>query len=636
MRSGSGSAQSLSVTTPTGQRGRTGALVVGALGIVYGDIGTSPLYAIRQCFNPQYGLMPTPANVLGVLSLVFWSLIVVISIKYLGFVMRADNRGEGGILALMALVPPARGRERRWLLMTLGVFGAALLYGDGMITPAISVLSAVEGLTVRTPALAPLVVPIAIGILVALFLAQRLGTARVGSVFGPITILWFTVIAMLGFRAIIRAPGVLQAVNPIAAWSFLAGNAFTGFVALGAVFLVVTGGEALYADMGHFGRRPIRLAWFTIVLPSLLLNYFGQGALMLSSPASAAHPFYSLVPSWALYPTIALATLATIIASQAVISGAFSLTRQAIQLGFSPRMTISYTSPEEVGQIYVPFVNWVLMAATIGLVLGFGSSSRLAAAYGVAVTTTMIITTGLAFVVSRTVWRWHLAASLVVTVLFLAVDLAFFSANLLKVGNGGWFPLLVGAGVFTLMSTWHRGRLLLMARREQNATPIDAFIETLARSQPMRVPGTAVFMTNHPHGVPAMLLHNLKHNKVLHEQVLILTIDARAVPRVDKEQRLELDLLDFGLVRITAHYGFMETPNVIEILRLAAAAGVAVNFEDTTYFLGRDTPVASGGEGLARWRAQLFGLMSRNASRATDFFRIPSDRAFEIGGHIKV
>ncbi len=610
--------------------------MVGALGIVYGDIGTSPLYAIRQCFEPSHGLEATPANVLGILSLVFWALILVISIKYVLFVMRADNRGEGGILALMALVRPVRHPERRWTLMALGIFGAALLYGDGMITPAISVLSAVEGLAVRTPAFAPAIVPLASAILVGLFLVQRFGTARVGAIFGPVTIVWFLTIAEIGLRSIVDHPRVLTAINPLHAVRFFAANRFNAFLALGSVFLVATGGEALYADMGHFGKRPIRLAWFTVVLPALLVNYFGQGALILGTPSAALHPFYSLVPAWALYPTVVLATLATIIASQAVISGAFSLTRQAIQLGYSPRLTIEYTSPEEAGQIYVPLVNWGLMVATIGLVVSFGSSSRLAAAYGVAVTTTMVITTVLAFVVAREIWRWRLSRALVVTGAFLAVDVAFFSANLLKVFSGGWFPLVVAGGVYTLMSTWHRGRRLLMERRERTAMSIADFIRELNARPPLRVPGTAVFMTNHPHGVPAMLLHNLAHNKVLHDQVIILTVDARDIPRVDKADRVDIETLEHGIVRITAHYGFMQTPNVLEILGLAVMKGIPVDFEDTTYFLGRETPVASGRGGLPRWRARLFAIMSKNATRATDFFRVPSERAFEIGGHIQV
>lgn len=615
---------------------QTAGLVVAAMGIVYGDIGTSPLYAIRECFSPGHGLDATPANVLGVLSLVFWSLIVVISIKYLSFVMRADNRGEGGILALMALLLPSKRHGQRRTLVVLGVFGAALLYGDGMITPAISVLSAVEGLAVRTPAFSPLVTPIVIAVLVALFMCQRFGTSRVGAVFGPVTIAWFAVIAALGLRAIVANPQVVVAVSPIHALSFFRRNGLAGFVALGSVFLVVTGGEALYADMGHFGKRPIRLAWFAFVLPALLLSYFGQGAEILSNPQAAAHPFYSLVPETMLYPMVVLATVATIIASQAVISGAFSLTRQAIQLGFSPRMKIEYTSADEGGQVYVAAVNWVLMVSTIALVLGFGSSDRLAAAYGVAVTTTMVITTILAFSVTRTLWHWSALASFATAGVFLSVDLAFFSANLLKIWSGGWFPLLVGIVVYLLMSTWHRGRQLLIERRDRAATPLEDFLATIAGSRPLRVAGTAVFLTNHPAGVPSMLLHNLRHNKVLHEQIILLTVETRDVPRVDGIDRIDVDPLGQGLLRVRAYYGFMQTPNVVDILHLLVARGVAINLEDTTYFLGREMPIAAGHHDLPLWRARLFVFMSRNAARATDYFRVPTDRVFEIGGQIRV
>jgi len=607
-----------------------------ALGVVYGDIGTSPLYALRECFFGDHAIAPSPANILGVLSLIFWSLVVVISVKYLVFVMRADNRGEGGILALMALVRPEHGTPagRRWLLVALGLFGAALLYGDGMITPAISVLSAVEGLEVTTAVFRPFVIPVTIGILVALFLVQKRGTAKVGAVFGPIMMLWFITIGALGIREIARRPHVMTAIDPLHALHFFVRNGGDGFLVLGAVFLVVTGGEALYADMGHFGRAPIRLAWFTVVLPALLLNYFGQGALLIGDPQAAHQPFFRLVPAGALYPMIALATVATVIASQAIISGAFSLTRQAVQLGYLPRVQIEFTSPSEMGQIYVPQANWALMLATIGLVLGFRSSTNLAAAYGIAVTTTMVITTILLAVVAHELWGWRLSATAALTVGFITVDLSFFGANLLKIVHGGWFPLVVAAGLYVVMSTWKRGRQLLSKRQRDLNMPFDRFAEDVRRNPPVRVPGTAVFMTGSPDGVPMALLHNLRHNRVLHEQVLLLTVLTEDIPRVSGAERVTVQPLDLGFSRITAHYGFMQDPSALEVLHRAKAAGLDVDLAGVTFFLGRETLLPSSKPAMAAWRYRLFVFMSRNARHATNYFRIPPGQVVELGMQI--
>jgi len=534
-----------------------------ALGIVYGDIGTSPLYAVRESFLPSHGLAVTPANVLGVLSLIFWSLIVVISIKYLVFVLRADNRGEGGILALAALCTPMGIRQRggRRGLIMLGLFGTALLYGDGAITPAISVLSAVEGLEVATPFFEPYIIPITIVILVLLFAAQRQGTARVGRVFGPVTLLWFATLAVLGIRQILQEPGVLAAASPVHGFSFFVENGWRGFVVLGSVFLVVTGGEALYADMGHFGRRPIRVAWFVVVLPALLLNYFGQGALLIHSPTAAENPFYRMAPSWALYPVVGIATAATVIASQALISGAFSLTMQAVQLGYLPRVAIDHTSAREFGQIYIPGVNWALMVACIGLVLGFRSSSNLAAAYGVAVTTTMVITAVLLFVVARERWRWSLPLAALMAGFFLAIDVAFWAANLIKIPHGGWFPLVVGAVIFGLMTTWQRGRGILTDRIGAGLLPAELFLRDIEAKAPPRVPGTAVFMYSNPAATPPAL-HNLKHNKVLHERVVFLAVETGEAPHVEAENRARIEDLGVGFYRVRLSYGFMDEPNV--------------------------------------------------------------------------
>ena len=614
------------------------ALALGALGVVYGDIGTSPIYAIRESLHGSYGISATPANVLGILSLIFWSLIIVISIKYLAFVMRADNRGEGGMIALTALVAPPREARpgRRWGLVLTGLFGASLLYGDSMITPAISVLSAVEGLEVATPLFEPYVIPITIVILVALFAFQSRGTAGIGKVFGPITFLWFSTLGVLGAAEIIRHPGVLAAINPLYGYEFFARNEWRGFLVLGSVFLVVTGGEALYADMGHFGKRPIRFTWFTIVLPALLLNYFGQGALIINNPEAVEHPFFLLAPSWALYPLVALSTAATVIASQAVISGAFSLTRQAVQLGYLPRLQIEHTSTREIGQIYIPAINWALMIACIGLVLGFRSSSSLAAAYGVAVTTDMVFTTILFAVVASSRWKWSRWKVGLLAAGFLAVDLSFWGANIVKIPRGGWFPLVIAAVVFTLFTTWKAGRDILGKRLREQSLPLDLFLPDMERNPPARVPGTAVFMASNSDGVPPAMLHNLKHNKVLHEQVVFLRVATEEIPVVARGDRVSVKPLGNGFFRVVARYGFTEDPNVPEVLEMAREHGLEMRPAQTSYFLGRETLIATRKRGMALWREKLFALMSRNARSATAFFRIPPNRVVELGAQIEL
>jgi KUP system potassium uptake protein len=608
-------------------------LAVGALGVVYGDIGTSPLYALRECFFGSHSVAPTPLNVLGVMSLIFWSLIIVISIKYLVFVMRADNRGEGGILALMSLIR-TRGTSR-WVLIALGLFGAALLYGDGMITPAISVLSAVEGLEVATSFFRPYVQAITLAILVGLFLLQRRGTGKIGALFGPVMMLWFVTLGALGIPWILREPRVLAAINPVHAIRLFLHDGLRGFLVLGAVFLVATGGEALYADMGHFGRRPIRLAWFALALPALLLNYFGQSALILANPKGLAHPFYNLAPGWALYPLVVLSTVATVIASQAVISGAFSLTLQAVQLGYYPRVEIIHTSEEEAGQIYIPNINWALMAATLGLVVGFHSSSRLAAAYGMAVTTTMVITTLLAYVVAREKWGWSgLRAGLVMSS-FLVLDLAFFGANLVKIPHGGWFPLLVAGLVYLLMNTWKQGRQLVGERSQEDALPLADLIRSLEPGQPLRVPGTAIFLTTNPGSTPTALLHNLKHNHVLHEQVILMQVETEEVPALSEDDRVEVEPLEKGFYRLTARYGFMQEPRAQDVLDCARRDGLNLDMKETTFFVGRTTLLPCGSKGMALWRKRLFIRMGRNAQRFTDFFQIPVSRVVEMGMQVE-
>jgi KUP system potassium uptake protein len=609
-----------------------------ALGVVYGDIGTSPLYALRECFHGPHAVVPTHENVLGVLSLIFWSLIIVISIKYLVFVLSADNHGEGGILSLTALATPIKpsGRNERWFLILIGIFGAALLYGDGIITPAISVLGAVEGLRVATPVLERYVVPVTIVILIGLFLFQKRGTTEVGKVFGPVTLIWFIAIALLGANQIVRYPAVLAAVNPIHGAIFFLHNGWHGYLVLGSVFLVVTGGEALYADMGHFGTRPIRLDWFVIVLPALCLNYFGQGALLLENPMAAENPFYRLAPEWALYPMIALATAAAVIASQAVISGAYSLTMQAVQLGFSPRLKIDHTSSIEYGQIYIPAVNWALMIGCIAIVIGFRTSSNLAAAYGVAVTSTMVITTILLYVVARQLWGWSRLVAGSLAAFFLVIDLAFFGANIIKVAQGGWFPLLLAAIVFTVMTTWRKGRRLLTQQIQTQAQPLDEFLQELAQHPPMRVSGTAIFMNGNASRTPTALIHNLEHNKVLHERVLFLTVKTRLVPYVNPAERVEVQPIGNGFYRLKVFYGFMEDPHVPKVLENLDTFGAALDPQETTYFLGRETIIAGERPGMQRWRERIFARISKNANSATAYFCLPPDRVVELGSQIEI
>ena len=613
---------------PAGRRLATLSLT--ALGVVYGDIGTSPLYAFREAFNPEYGLRPTPDAVYGVLSLIVWSLVLVVSVKYIALVMRADNRGEGGILALLALLP----RDRLALVM-LALFGASLLYGDGMITPAISVLGAVEGLEIVTPALAHWVVPLSVVILLALFLVQKRGTAGVGVIFGPIMLVWFVTIAVLGGAEIAHNPAVLLALNPWHAARFMATAGTPAFLVLGAVVLAVTGAEALYADMGHFGRRPIRLVWFAVVLPALLLNYFGQGALVLRMPEAVQNPFYLLAPRVMLYPLLAIATFAAIVASQALISGAFSLAQQSIQLGYSPRLTIIHTSRSEFGQIYVPEVNAGLMVGCLLLVVGFRSSSALGAAYGIAVTGTMAITSVLFYVVARTRWNWSTQRAGGLAGIFLVIELAFFAANVPKVARGGWVPLVIALGVFLIMTTWRRGTRLLTRVLTGRSMPLPRFFAALDAQPPARVSGTAVFLTAHTGGTPEVLVHHLRHNKTLHEHVIFLSVVAEDVPEVPETERLRVERLPLGFHRVAARYGFMETPDVAAVVARCCRETLSTSETDVTYYLGRPTLIATDRTPMMRWRKHLFAFLARNARPATQFFGIPADRVVELGMRIE-
>ncbi|XXS00291.1 potassium transporter Kup [Sorangium sp. So ce426] len=628
-------------SSPMAERAHLGSskkmwpLMLAALGVVYGDIGTSPLYAMKECFSPSspHHVAPTPANVLGVLSLMFWSLMMVVTVKYVTFITRADNEGAGGILALLALVPSGdRKGEGRGLLVLLVLFGAALLYGDGVITPAISVLSAVEGLEVAIPRLDPAVVPIiTCGVLLAVFLVQKRGTAGVGSIFGPVTLVWFVTLVLLGAKELMRSPGVLRAVSPTYAVSFFAENQLHGFLILGAVVLCITGGEALYADMGHFGRVPIKYTWYTIVWPGLLINYFGQGAKLLADPTAAANPFYALVPSWALYPTVAIATAATVVASQALISGAFSLTQQAVQLGYFPRVTVVHTSKDEAGQIYIPEVNSGLLISCIVLVLTFKNSSALAAAYGIAVTGTMGITTVVYYVVTRETWGWPVWKSLPLAGLFLVIDLAFFAANSAKFFHGGWVPIVMGAAIFTVMTTWKTGRKHLAEAIKSAILPLDMFLEDVKRVKPHRVRGTAVFMASSPEGTPPILLHHVKHNQVLHEQVVLLSIQVTNVPEVPAERRTTVIPRGEGIYQVTACYGFMQTPNAPSVLEGCKRHGLDIDLGRTSYYLGRETLLTTGRSKMSRWRKGLFAFISRNARPATAYFGLPPNRVVELG-----
>jgi KUP system potassium uptake protein len=620
-------------------RQATAGLALLALGVVYGDIGTSPLYAAKETFSPAHGIPLTVENVLGGVSAIFWALMIVVSLKYVTLILRANNRGEGGIMALLALASSGvggRARLRRWLL-AIGVFGASLFYGDAVLTPAISVLSAVEGLEVGTSAFKPYVVPIAAGVLVALFAIQRHGTGVVGLLFGPVCLLWFMALGAAGLWNIGKAPGVLAALDPSHALRFATSHGYASFVVLGSVLLAITGAEALYADMGHFGKRAIRIAWFGVAAPALVLNYFGQGALLMARPEAIENPFYLAFPDWALYPMVALATAATVIASQATISGAYSMTQQAIQLGYLPRMSIHHTSARTRGQIYIPAVNWMLLCAVLAAIVGFGSSSRLASAYGVAVMGTMVATTILTFFVVRYRWGYPLLACALPTVFFLVIDLTFFSAALHKLLDGGWFPLALGAAVFALMMTWYGGRERLLAQIRGSSVPIAGFLESLASSPPQRVPGTAIFLTSTPDATPHALLHSLKHYKALHERNVFLTVEYEDVPAVDPERRVTCELFGNDAWRVLARFGFMERPDIVAALELCAPRGLQLEPMEASYFLSRETIVSMPHAGRLRtWRHRVFSAMARNAASAPDFFNIPANRVVELGTRIEI
>lgn len=628
-----------STDAATDKQPRLAAVAIAAMGVVYGDIGTSPLYAMKEAFNGPHGVAVSQTNILGILSLIFWALTIAVTFKYIVFITRADNRGEGGIMALTALVQRTAGLGPRllWLLTGLGMFGAALFYGDAVITPAMSVLSAVEGLEVATPVFKPYVVPITLLILIGVFLVQPRGTASIGALFGPVMLFWFGVLGVLGVFGILKHPGVITAINPAYALHFFIENRGHGFLALGAVVLVITGGEALYADMGHFGRRPIQWAWLGYVFPCLYLNYLGQGALLLDDPSAIKNPFFMLAPDALLYPLVALATAATIIASQAVISGAFSLTSQAIQLGYCPRIQIKFTSEREKGQIYVPNINWLLLLAVVALVIGFRSSSNLAAAYGIAVTMTMMLTTVLAFVVVRALWNWNWLQAGLFLALFLCVDLAFLTSNLVKVADGGWVPLALGVGVYLLFSTWQRGRTLLYQKLQQDAIPLASFLESLSYGGPHRVPGTGVFLTPQPDSVPRAMLHNLLHNKVLHERVILLNVKFHDIPHVPVTEQIAVGELSQGFYRVTLHYGFKDAPDIPAALDKLGAHGMApVEMMETSFFIGRETIVPNTVTAMPLWRKILFMWMFRNADSATAFFHIPTNRVVELGTQIEL
>ena len=612
-------------------------LTLAALGVVYGDIGTSPLYALKEVFAE--GRVPlNPDNVLGILSLVFWTLTVVVSLKYVTLILRADNHGEGGLIAMLALASQAV-KDRpalRSRLLLVGIFGTAIFFGDGVITPAVSVLSAVEGLEVAAPGLHAFIVPVSLVVLTALFAAQRFGTAVVGRFFGPVMLLWFSVLAVMGAVHIVAHPQVLAALSPHHALAFLIGQPATAFLALGAVVLCVTGAEALYADLGHFGKRPIRLAWFYAVMPALVINYFGQGALLLAQPEAVRNPFYEMAPGWALYPLIVLATLAAVIASQALITAAFSVTKQVIQLGYLPRLRIAHTSIREAGQIYVPFVNWGLYACIVVAVVLFRSSGALASAYGIAVTIDMTITTVMTFFVIRWGWRLPLSLCLAATGFFFVVDLVFFAANAVKVLEGGWFPLLIGAAMFTLMTTWQRGRMLLAERLRSDAIDLPAFLEAIFVSPPVRVPGTAVFLNAERGSTPFALLHNLKHNKVLHEQNLFVTVLHHEVPWIGFDRRVEVEPLGHACWQVTLHFGFKNDPDVPEALKLLGGRGIELSDMETSYFLSRDSVIPTFAQGMALWREKLFASMHRNAAAAADFLYLPANRIVELGSKVEI
>ena len=612
--------------------------MVGAIGVVYGDIGTSPLYMLKTAFSGEHALALTTGNVFGVLSVVFWALVIVVTLKYITLILRADNNGEGGILALTALVSRglAKQERRRWWLVGFGIFGAAMFYGDGMITPAISVLSAVEGIEILAPGMHQFVVPITLCIIVVLFMIQRRGTASVGAFFGPVMCIYFVVIALLGGWQIVQRPDILAAINPVHAVQFFANAPVAAFLSLGAVVLAVTGTEALYADMGHFGRSPIRRAWLAFVMPALVINYFGQGALLLAEPSSVKNPFYLLAPEWALIPLVILATCATVIASQAVISGAFSLTRAAIQMGYCPRLQILHTSEKQIGQIYVPFINWTLFIAVILLVVSFRKSENLAAAYGIAVTLAMLIDSILIYAVMRRLWKWPAWIAVAIAAPLTLIDLAFLASNSLKIPDGGWFPLVIGGVVFMLLTTWKRGRAVLMDRLSQDALPLDLFIQSIEVAPPIRVDGTAIFMTSTPDRVPHALLHNLKHNKVLHQRVVFLTVMMRDTPYVPESERIEVRTLGCDFYQFMAWYGFKEDPDVPALLEESGRRGFAFEMMETSFFVSRETLIPTGAPGMAIWRERIFASMSKNAVKASEFFQIPTNRVVELGTQIEL
>ncbi len=615
-----------------------GVLSLAALGVVYGDIGTSPLYVMKTVFDPAHGLAITHSNIIGVISLIFWAIMSVVTVKYVTLILRADNHGEGGIMALLSLASSSivNRPQLRNILFMIGAFGAALFYGDGVITPAISVLSAVEGLEVATPLLQPYVLPITLIVLISLFLIQQRGTGGIGAMFGPITLIWFITLGFLGLLNIAVAPEILQAFNPLFAVSFCLDNGLLAFIAFGAVVLAVTGGEALYADMGHFGIKPIRLAWYGCVLPALILNYLGQGALLLADSSAISNPFFLLFPSWALYPAVALATVATVIASQAVISGVFSVTRQAIQLGFLPRMQIRHTSDQKIGQIYIPFVNWILLAAVIMAVVGFGSSSNLASAYGVAVTATMVIETILTFFVLRFAWKYPLIVGMLATGFFLVIDTTFFAATILKIFQGGWFPLVIGAIIFFIMITWQRGRQILLEHLRSDDIPLEPFLESLLAHPPVRVAGTSVFLTSNLNGVPHALLHNLAHNQVLHECVVILTVNYLEIPRIPDEERIAIKPLIGNCYQMTVRYGFKDEPDLPAALEMCKLHGFEFEPLKTSYFLSREIIVPSPGSGMPQWQERIFATMAKNASNAAEYFKLPANRVLELGARIGI
>jgi len=614
------------------------ALTIAAIGIVYGDIGTSPLYTMKAVFSPEHGLTLNTPNLLGTVSLIVWGLIIIVSLKYVTMVLRADNRGEGGVMALMSLALSSLPKGSRWHfpLMLIGIFGSTLFFGESVITPAISVLSAIEGLEVAAPGLKPYVVPITVVVLLGLYAVQSRGTSGIGKWFGPVMILWFTTLAILGLINVFRSPEILAALNPWHAVNFMLKNRMIAFIALGAIVLAFTGVEALYADMGHFGAKPIRVAWSFVVFPSLAINYLGQGALLLSNPAAISNPFFQQLESWSIYPLVMLSTLATVIASQATISGSFSMAKQAISLGLLPRMKIVFTSDKEMGQIFIPVINGLQLAAVILAVIEFGSSDELAAAYGIAVTATMTMTTILAFFVIRYHWKYSLAAASSLCSLFLVIDIALFSSNTLKLMSGGWFPLLLGLVLFTIMLTWRRGRQLVGENLKKHAIPLDGFLESLFLVPPTRVPGTAIFLRGENDGVPHAMLHNLKHNRILHERVIFLTIHMHEVPWIPIAERIQLQNFGNECYQIRVHYGFKDAPDIPYVLELCKPLGLEFDMLSTSFFISRQTIISTPGAGMSTWREHLFVTLSRNARGAADYYQIPPNQVIELGTQVEI